>query len=653
MRRSRLSLRLSLRLSSALGSGGAVVNVTDGDDVLVSTAVRTTNAASAITEAGDTVSSAATTTAPAFTPSDLGTALDAWYDPSDLSTMWQDTAGTTPVTADGQAVARIDDKSGNGNHLTQATSAFRPAYKTDGTIRWLLFDTSVNEKYLESATGRTWAASSDVFLSVQTTDTQWAGLRATEAGDEYIFVAQSGNGSTSYSGVGTPTTLVDGSAVSPDTRSNFQSAISSATPKTAEVNSAAIAFGQLQFGMYDNTYSLNGKVYGLLITEVLSSANRTNVRNWLNTKATGSGGGSSVAAAAAITEASDTLSAGTYSLSSTSATKTSASGVSPILVDLTMGSDIFVGYLLRIQRSTDGVKDSDGDYVTQTLLPSTNGLLHQITEAERLAETISQAALIEDGYVEPYGTVYQQYRWERADGSYGPWSQITETISFTPADLFLSAKKGAWYDIDPAYVWQDTAGTVAGAVGSAVARVDDRSGNGNHLTQGTAASQPILRQSGSLYYLEFDGSDDFLTTASGRTWETSSEFLVSLRNANSDLAGTFANASAVQYAFVVDMASAVHMHDGVGTSTVYLNNAQLVPQTRAGFYQQLGSLTPKVCEMRTAAISAWGTLQLGKYSSGDNLNCHWYGGIIHDSANTASRRDFARTWLGIESGLTL
>lgn len=65
----------------------------------------------------------------------------AWYDPSDLSTMFQDTAGTTPVTATGQTVARINDKSGRGNHATQATAASRPIYQVDGNGKaYLLFD---------------------------------------------------------------------------------------------------------------------------------------------------------------------------------------------------------------------------------------------------------------------------------------------------------------------------------------------------------------------------------------------------------------------------------------------------------------------------------------------------------------------------------
>lgn len=50
----------------------------------------------------------------------------AWYDPSDFSTMFQDSAGTIPVTAVEQPVGKILDKSGRGNHASQATAASRP-----------------------------------------------------------------------------------------------------------------------------------------------------------------------------------------------------------------------------------------------------------------------------------------------------------------------------------------------------------------------------------------------------------------------------------------------------------------------------------------------------------------------------------------------
>jgi hypothetical protein len=51
-----------------------------------------------------------------------------WYDPSDLATLFQDTAGTTPVTTPGQTVALMLDKSGNDLNATQATAAARPTY---------------------------------------------------------------------------------------------------------------------------------------------------------------------------------------------------------------------------------------------------------------------------------------------------------------------------------------------------------------------------------------------------------------------------------------------------------------------------------------------------------------------------------------------
>lgn len=61
-----------------------------------------------------------------------------WFDPSDFSTMFQDSAGTIPVTATGQPVGKINDKSGRGNHATQATAASRPTLQQDAGGRYYL-----------------------------------------------------------------------------------------------------------------------------------------------------------------------------------------------------------------------------------------------------------------------------------------------------------------------------------------------------------------------------------------------------------------------------------------------------------------------------------------------------------------------------------
>ena len=74
-----------------------------------------------------------------ITPASIFTgAVDGvWYDPSNLSSLFQDAAGTIPVTADGDPVGLMRDLSGNNFHATQATAGNRPVYKTDGVSRWL------------------------------------------------------------------------------------------------------------------------------------------------------------------------------------------------------------------------------------------------------------------------------------------------------------------------------------------------------------------------------------------------------------------------------------------------------------------------------------------------------------------------------------
>jgi hypothetical protein len=85
---------------------------------------------------------------------------------------------------------------------------------------------------------------------------------------------------------------------------------------------------------------------------------------------------------------------------------------------------------------------------------------------------------------------------------------------FDPASLFAAGEQGAWYEPSPTTCFTDTARTTAAAVGDPVAGMTDLSGRGNHATQATLAQRPILRQSGALFYLECDGTDDGMVTSS-------------------------------------------------------------------------------------------------------------------------------------------
>jgi hypothetical protein len=113
-----------------------------------------------------------TKTLVSFTPADLfaGGEKGFWLDASDLSTMFQDTAGATPVTTDGQSVKRWVDKSGQGHVFTEATNP--PTYRTDGSKHWVQFD-GVNDKLGEGASNMTNAISA---LSI------WAAVNATADG---------------------------------------------------------------------------------------------------------------------------------------------------------------------------------------------------------------------------------------------------------------------------------------------------------------------------------------------------------------------------------------------------------------------------------------------------------------------------------------
>lgn len=75
-----------------------------------------------------------------FSPASLFSSGEqgVWYDPSDFSTLFQDAAGTIPVTAVEQPVGKMLDKSGWGNHATQATVTKRPILKIDGNGKYYL-----------------------------------------------------------------------------------------------------------------------------------------------------------------------------------------------------------------------------------------------------------------------------------------------------------------------------------------------------------------------------------------------------------------------------------------------------------------------------------------------------------------------------------
>ena len=75
-----------------------------------------------------------------------GGASGAWYDVQDLSTMFQDSAGTTAAAVD-SPVGLIREKSGNGLHMLSSGST-RPTLRKSGSLYYL---ETAGTEYMASA----------------------------------------------------------------------------------------------------------------------------------------------------------------------------------------------------------------------------------------------------------------------------------------------------------------------------------------------------------------------------------------------------------------------------------------------------------------------------------------------------------------------
>ena len=208
----------------------------------------------------------------------------AWYDPSDLSTMFQDSAGTTPVTADGQPVGLILDKSGRNNHASQATAAKRPLYKTSGGLHWLQFD-GVDDAL---ATGNIdWSITNQVSMFGGVQDIGKAGWRTAYGAISSgvvsgTFLLQMPNNGVNLSAIGYPTSagsLNQATAARPDARivtsQLFDYSVAANQIKLrVDATQVAAASGSVQaagFGNYPISMSVataegfNGSIYSLIV----------------------------------------------------------------------------------------------------------------------------------------------------------------------------------------------------------------------------------------------------------------------------------------------------------------------------------------------------------------------------------------------------
>lgn len=91
--------------------------------------------------------------------------------------------------------------------------------------------------------------------------------------------------------------------------------------------------------------------------------------------------------------------------------------------------------------------------------------------------------------------------------------EASRSGAFSPLRGFANGESGLWLSPSVASAFTDTGGTTPVTAGTDAARVNDLSGNGWHVTQGTAAARPTFQQADGYDYLDFDGADDVMATA--------------------------------------------------------------------------------------------------------------------------------------------
>jgi hypothetical protein len=289
-------------------STGAITGTPDADGTGITVTVTVTDADLTEEPVTDTMDVA-------FTPYVLFLSAEkgGWYDIQDLSSMFQDSAGTTPAAVDA-VVGKVNDKSGNGYHLIQATTSLKPILRQDGSRYYFEtdgvddsvsaagFDLSVTDKVAVAVGARKAsdaATGAIVGLGAGTAVATWE-LRgpASNGGASFGFVGRGDNatGTSEYRGLTytAPVTNVvfcQYDIAGADRTTEILPRVNAATPGTLQTagqtslgggnfSSAALNVGRRNA----SSTPFNGRIYRLVVVgRTLTSGERNSLESWTNT----------------------------------------------------------------------------------------------------------------------------------------------------------------------------------------------------------------------------------------------------------------------------------------------------------------------------------------------------------------------------------
>lgn len=247
-----------------------------------------------------------------------------------------------------------------------------------------------------------------------------------------------------------------------------------------------------------------------------------------------------------------------------------------------------------------------------------------------------------------------------------------------PSTLFASGEEGVWFDPSDLSTLCQTSGGTSGnvSVGDPVGRIDDKSGNGHHATQTTAASRPVLRQDASSnYYLEFDGSNDWLSTTAIDFTATDQMTVFAGEQKGSDAAtAVFTELSATVLTnnggfviFAPVSAAATYSFASKGTAQAIGTTAASYAAPITNVLTAQSDISALQCTLRVNAVAAassassQGTGNYGNHAlyigrrGGTSLTFtgRLYSLIVRGAETSDPDRDEAEAWVADKTGVTL
>jgi hypothetical protein len=226
---------------------------------------------------------------------------------------------------------------------------------------------------------------------------------------------------------------------------------------------------------------------------------------------------------------------------------------------------------------------------------------------------------------------------------------------FSPADLFASAEPGFWHDVDPAHLRRNPDGTGAVSVGDPVGWIEDRSGRGKHAVQATSAARPVLRRSGALYYLEFDGVDDTMEVpALGITGAQPREYMAAQRGwcftiASFGASGSRWTVNGNQLTLRVEVGGATHS-SSLDMSGVRVAGARLIGPTLRDHVLSVDGVEQDAFG-GAAVITDDAPALLGARHNGTAEEGDYYGGVLIGRVLTPDERGALLAYLAKRAGV--